>query len=148
MNEGDRINLEGIMYNEDGSFKPLTASYGNTSGELAHYRNTYMEAEREYFEQLLSVESIREEFSKYMDCGSYALLDEAMRIQTMLEYGNLETLEEIEEMQTMTPEERDRFHMRKLERAEGLMCLYFAAARDKALILELVKRYTPGGRGR
>lgn len=148
MNEGKRYNLEGIMYNEDGSFKPLTASYGNTSGELAHYRNTYMEAEREYFEQLLSVESIRDEFSKFMNCGSYALLDEAIKLQTMLEYGNLETLEELEKMKSMTPEERDNFHMKKLEHAEGLMCLYFAAARDKALILELVKTYTPGGRSR
>lgn len=146
MNEGNRYALEGIMYNEDGSFKPLTASYGNTSGELAHLRNTYMEAEREYFEQLLSVESIRDEFSKYMNCGSYALLDEAIKLQTMLEYGNLETLEELEQMKSMTPEERDNFHTQKLEHAEGLMCLYFAAARDKALILELVR--TRGGRGR
>lgn len=148
MNESNRYDLEGIMYNEDGSFKPLTASYGNTSGELAHYRNTYMEAERDYFEQLLSVESIRDEFSKYMQCGSYALLEEAIKIQTLLETGNLETLEELEQMQSMSPEERDNFHMRKLEQAEGLMCLYFAAARDKALILELVKTYSPGGRGR
>ncbi len=146
MNEGNRYDLTDIMYNEDGSFKPLTASQGNISGELAHYRNTYMESEREYFEQLLAVESIRDEFSKYMNCGSYALLDEAIKIQTLLETGNLETLEELEQMKNMSPEERDSFHMRKLEHAEGLVCLYFAAARDKALIRELVR--VPYGRGR
>lgn len=149
MNESDRYDLEGIMYNEDGTFKPLTESYGNTSGELAHYRNTYMEAEREYFEQLLSVESIRNEFIKFTNCGSYALFDEAIRLQTLLETGELETLEELEQMNDMTPEERDAFHMKKLEHAEGLICLYLAAARDKVLMKVLVKTRDGGyGRGR
>lgn len=146
MNEGNRYDLEGIMYNEDGSFKPLTASYGNVSGKLAHYRNTYMEAERDYFEQLLAVESIRDKFSEFMNYSSDELFEEAMRTQMLLETGNLETQEELEQMKSMTPEEREAFHMKKLEHAEGLMCLCYAAARDKALILELVKTY--GGRGR
>ena len=60
--------------------------------------------------------------------------------------SKVETLEELEQMKNMSPEERDSFHMRKLEHAEGLMCLYFAAARDKALIRELVR--VPYGRGR
>jgi hypothetical protein len=70
-------------------------------------------------------------------------------IQTLLETGELETLEELEQMNDMTPEERDVFHMKKLEHAEGLMCLYFAAARDKVLMKVLIRTRNDGyGRGR
>ena len=49
-------------------------------------------------------------------------------------------------MESMSPEEKDAYHLLKLERAEGLMCLLFAAARDKAKILELVRTYSRKGR--
>lgn len=139
--EGNKVNLEGIMYNEDGTFKPLTASHGNVDGELAHLRNTYMEAEREYFEHLLAIESIRNEFIGYIDYDSYILLETAVQIQDRLESGRLETLEDLEKMKSMSPEERDYYHMHKLESAEGMMCLLLAAARDKTKILELIKTY-------
>jgi len=144
--EEKRVNLDGIMYNEDGTFKPLTASHGNISGELAHLRNTYMEAERDYFEHLLAIESIRNQFLELVDEHADNLFDRAIKIQEQLEYGNLETNEEKTAMQSMSKEAREAYHMEKLARAEGLMCLLFAAARDKALILELVR--TPGGRSR
>ncbi|MBE6150830.1 MAG: hypothetical protein E7162_03305 [Firmicutes bacterium] len=138
----DRVDLEGFMYEEDGSFKPLTASSGNIDGALAHLRNTYMEAERNYFEKLLSRDKVREAFFQYIDCDSDVLFDEAMKIQERLETGQLETVEELEKMKMMNAEERDNFHMQKLENAEGLMCLFLAATRDKVLVKELSLTYS------
>ena len=131
-----RVNLEGILY-EGEEFKPLTGNQGNTSGELAHLRNTYMEAEREYFEHILADDEIRRFFLNLVNLNASELLDEATKIQEKLETGQLETQADLEKMEHMTPEERDKFHMQKLETAEGLMCLLFAAVRDKAKILEL-----------
>ena len=41
MNEEKRVNLDGLMYDEQGNFIPLTGAYGNVSGNLAHLRNLY-----------------------------------------------------------------------------------------------------------
>lgn len=145
MNENipeEKINLEGIMYNSDGTFKPITANDGNINGNIAHLRNTYMESERNYFERLLAIEEIREEFLLCLGYTNDLLYKRAVKIQQDIEYGNLETQEELEKMKLMTPEKRDEYHMRKLERAEGMMCLLLAAIRDKVKILELVKTYT------
>lgn len=151
MNEGNRMDLEGTFYNADGSFKPQTASHGNISGSLAHLRNTYMQAERDYFEHLLAIDEVRDEFFQYMNYDSDALFEAAIKIQEKIETGQLETSKELEKMKSMQQEERDNFHMQKLEQAEGLMCLLYAATRDKALIKELVltKGYSNGtGRSR
>ena len=135
------------MYYEDGEFKPLTASHGNINGKLAHLRNTYMTAEREYFEELLKDDKLYEKFETYLNYSADELFDCATTLHEKLEYGEIETPEELEQMKKMTPEERDEYHLRNLEAAEGLMCLLYAAARDKALILEYVLR--PGySRGR
>lgn len=139
MNENK--NIEGMMYNSDGSFKPLTGNEGNTSGELAHLRNTYMESEKAYFGYLLSDKNMYMEFVRLINEPSESLLQCAMMLQEKLEYGNLETEEEKKAMQSMSPQEREKYHMRKLEKAEGMMCLLFAAARDKAKVLELVRTY-------
>ena len=55
-----RVDLEGVLYNEDGSFKPFTDAWGNVNGEISVARNTYMEAERAYFEQLLVIDNLYE----------------------------------------------------------------------------------------
>ncbi len=125
------------FYDEDGSFKPLTSSDGNTDKELAYLRNTYMEAERDYFILLLSDKSLREFFGKQLEKDSTYLLLMAQSIQEKIENGEVETPEEREQMKAMSPSERDKFHMKKLEKAEGLMCLLFAAARDKVKMKEL-----------
>jgi hypothetical protein len=62
----------------------------------------------------------------------------AMEIQFKLETGSLETKDELEKMQGMNPSERDLFHMKKLERAEGIMSLLYAAAKDKVKLNELI----------
>ncbi len=135
--EEKRVDLEGILYNQDGTFKPVTGNHGNVSEKLAHLRNTYMESEREYFEYLLAIDSIRIEFESLLNEHANNLFECAMQIQEKLETGELETSEEKARMETMSPEEREAFHMQKLERAEGLMCLLYAAAKDKVKILEL-----------
>ena len=140
------ISLDGVMYNEDGSFKPLTGNSGNIDGELAELRNTYMESEKKYFEHLLSDPEIYVHFTSLLNENSDELFRYAVNFQQSLEYGNLETPEELAKMENMSPEERDKYHMSKLEKAEGFMCLLFAAARDKVRIRELVLEQ--GGRTR
>lgn len=144
MNEN--INYGSMMYDENGSFIPQTGSHGNMSEKLAHLRNTYMEAEREYFECLLSDKSVRDEFLTLLEIHADNLFDYALTIQEQLEYGNLESEEEKSKMKSMSSEQRDAYHMQKLERAEGMMCLLFAAAKDKVRVLELIK--LPEGRSR
>ena len=139
MNDGSvmEINTSEAMYNEDGTFRPFVGHHGNISGEIADHRNTYMEAEREYFSQLLEDEGVRDYMKGLLvNYNADHIFDEAMAIQEQLEYGQLESREELEKMKSMTPEEREAFHMRRLEQAEGLMCLLFASVRDKALILD------------
>lgn len=136
--EEKRVNLEGIFYDKEGNFTPLTENYGNVRGDLAHLRDTYMKSEREYFEELLSREEIRNVFMTYFEYNCDELFEYGLEWQEKLESGNLETKEDLKRMEYMTPEEKEAFHMKKLEEAEGMMCLLFAAARDKAKILELV----------
>ena len=73
---------------------------------------------------------------------SDALFASAVSIQEKLETGMLESKEELEMMKMMSPQKREARHMKNLEEAEGLMCLLFAAARDKVKIKELVKTYS------
>lgn len=154
MNEGNfddekRVDLGGIFYDEDGEFKPLTASHGNISGYVAYLRDTYMKAERDYFEQLLADSEVSNYFTTLMDEGyttADTLYDEAMTIMGKIETGQLEDEEDNAKMQSMSSEERDEYHMQKLEKAEGIVCLLLAAIRDKVRIEELVLTYH-GGRG-
>ena len=130
------IDLDGIMYNEDGSFKPFLWHHFNLNGEIAYHRNTYMEAEKEYFSQLLVDEKVRNYLINLLyNNKPDDLYEEAMKIQEKLENGNLESLQEKMQMLSMTPEEREQYHYEKLEYAEGIMCLLFAAIRDKGKIL-------------
>ncbi len=137
--EKKEFNLNGIFYNENNEFIPLTARNGNTNGNLSHLRNTYLEAEKSYFEKILEDEEIRNSFYSFINYDSEKLFKYAMEIQYNLETGAIETKEQLEQMKLLTPEQRDMEHIRNLEKAEGLMCLLFAAARDKVDILELVK---------
>ena len=142
MHEDEKgINLEGVFYDKEGNFTPLTDNHGNVRGDLAHLRDTYMKSEREYFEYLLSIEEVRNTFLSYLQFNSDELFQYAIEWQEKLETGLLEDEHDLKRMEYMTFEEKDAFHMRKLEEAEGMMCLLLAAARDKAKILELVKTY-------
>ena len=103
-NEGkERVNLEGIFYDEEGNFTPLTANHGNIDGDLAHLRNTYMESERENFESLLANEKIRKEFATYLQYDSSSLYKFAIKFQEKLESGMLEDEQGLKRMKFMTP---------------------------------------------
>lgn len=140
--EKTNTNLNNIMYDENGSFIPFVGHHGNINGEIADYRNTYMEAERDYFSALLKDESIRNYiFDLLTNYDPEGIFEEALRIQEKLETGSLETEEEKTAMLSMTPEEREAFHLNKLSRAEGIMCLLFGAVRDKALVLNEINSW-------
>ena len=115
--------LDDIMYNEDGTFRPFLGHHGNISGEIADYRNTYMEAEKDFFSALLSDEQIRNYIRDLLENGSTDdLFYQATVIQEALENGRLESPEEQNQMnEIMSPEEREQFHLNKLIYAEGLM---------------------------
>ena len=100
-----------------------------------------MEAEKSYFEELLSDSKIREEFSKLVELESEDLFNLAMEIQYKLETGTLETQEELAKMQNMDSTSRDAYHMARLERAEGMMALLYAAAKDKVKLNQKIKSY-------
>mgnify|MGYP007070217534 CR=1 FL=1 len=137
----DRLDLEGILFESDGSFIPFTANHGNVDGEIAEYRNIYMEAERNYFEKLLSVPHIKETFKKLVidNDSNDDLFQFAFSLQEAIENGNLETPEELKNMESMSSADRDNYHMKKLEEAEALMCIAFAAIRDKALVIQYLE---------
>ena len=128
------------FYNKDGTFRPLTSRDGNIDGELSHLRNTYMESEREYFEFLLSKQDIRDLFQEYvMNYNSEELFKRAISIQNKIETGMVENQEDLEKMKNMTPEEKEKYHMKLLARSEGMMCLLLAATRDRVKMMHLVK---------
>ena len=138
--------VEEAFYYQDGTFKPLGDNWGNTNPDVAHLRDTYMEAEKQYFVALLSQEKNRSHFEKILSFSDEELFYEAEKLRERLENGDLETEQDKEAMANMTPEERDKYHMQLLEWAEGNLCLMLAAIRDKEYILEL--SLSRGGRRR
>ncbi len=141
MNENNKTSiLDGIMYHSDGTFRPFLGHHGNISLDIAEHRNIYMEAEKNYFAYLLSNKKIRDYLMELLRGNSASeMFDEAISIQEKLETGDLESEQEKLQMKSMSPQERDEYHMQKLIYAEGLMCLLFAAVRDKALILDEIQ---------
>ena len=139
---GKRVNLEGILYNEDGIFKPLTDNHGNIDGRVAMLRDTYMQLERDNFETSLVDSKYRNAFIKALqNDSSDDLFEQAMEIMDQLESGELESEEEKRLMKYMSMEAADEFHMEKLEEAEKAACLFLAATKDKVK-KDLIKRFT------
>ena len=133
----EREDIELERFDENGSFRPLTDNYGNTSGEVARLRDDFLKAEKDYFIELLSDEMMYKQFVDLIEQDPEYLFNYAMGLQEQLEQDNIETLEEKEAMKLMTPEDREKFHLKRLEDIEGFICLLLAAIRDKALILTL-----------
>lgn len=133
------MKLDGIFYDSEGNYMPLNSNHGNTDENLSILRNSYMEAEKEYFEELLSDDEIKETFLKIVENfdNPESLFREAMKLQNQIENGMVESQKDFEKMKNMTEREREEYHIRKLERLEGTMCLLFAAAKDKVSIEEL-----------
>ena len=135
----EREDIELERFDENGSFIPLTDNYGNTSGEVARLRDDFLKAEKDYFIELLSDEMMYKQFVDLIEQDPEYLFNYAMGLQEQLEQDNIETLEEKEAMKLMTPEDREKFHLKRLEDIEGFICLLLAAIRDKALILTLTR---------
>ena len=134
--EGDH-NYE-PYFDEEGNFVPIGRSSGNVDGNTAHLRDTFLESEREYARALLSDPEIINFFrTKITDYSPSHLIEQAVEIQNQLESGQLETEEERKTMEKWQPEERDEFHMEKLEQAEKELILLFAAISDKVILKEL-----------
>ena len=137
-----KLNLEDIMYHSDGSFMPFVGHHGNIGIEIENYRNTYMEAERDYFSYLLADKQLRDYLEDLLhDYRPGDIFEEAITLQEKIESGELESREEKEKMKLMSPEERDQFHLNRLMYAEGTLCLLYAAIRDKALVLDEIESW-------
>lgn len=126
------------FYNNDGSFNPLTSSHGNISKNIADLRNTYLEAEKEYFEALLQDKEIFNWFNEMLQYDSETLANFAINEIKKIECGELLTQEEIREQENMTFEEKDNIYINKLSTSEAKIALALAAIKDKVLVKELV----------
>ena len=127
------------MFSENGEFIPQTADHGNISGEVAHLRDTYLSAERDYFLELLRNEEVLEYLKRIVDCPPDVLYEEAIKEMTKLETGQLESEVEMQRMQNMSAKQRDMYHMATLSLSEGKIALLLASIKDKVLIKMLIK---------
>ena len=53
--------------NEETKFRPLTANHGNVSGDIAYLRDTFLNAETDYFRALLESEENLDTFLSLID---------------------------------------------------------------------------------
>ncbi len=134
------------FYDKNGKFIPFGYEWGNTNPDIAHLRDTYMEAERDYFIALLGDERNRTHFLRLLQLPDDLLFEEAEKLRTKIESGNLENEEDKDKLAQLSPQERDKYHMELLDWAEGNLCLILAAIRDKAHIHELVSYSRERGR--
>lgn len=65
------------MYGDE--FRPLTSSYGNTNGDIAHLRNVFVSAEMDYLTELLNNEDNRELLIRLLEADGDILYDEAKK---------------------------------------------------------------------
>ena len=113
---------EKFFYTESGEFKPLNDEEGNISEDIAHLRNVFLEAEKDYFLALLSTNV--EYFNELVELPTDLLYAEAQKRIDMIENGQVKE--------------------ENLEYEEGIITFCLAAIRDKALILKLVRRFDNG----
>lgn len=123
-----KMNLKGIFYDENGSFMPLTTNEGNDNEKKAHMRNTYMESEKDFFEEIFGNEKYYNKIINLLNEPVDKLFRRAAILQNELENGNLKMELDPEEIKGKTKEE---IYLTMLEKAEIEICLCYAAARDK-----------------
>ena len=123
-----KVNLNGIFYNEDGSFKPLNVNEGNTSEKRAYMRNTYMEFEKDFFEEIFGNEKYYNKIIDLLNEPVDKLFRRAALLQYAIETGTLKMELDAFEIKGKTKEE---LYLLMLEKAEIEICLCYAAARDK-----------------
>jgi len=135
MNE-EETNLIDIYFT-DGKFVPLTSNDGNVDETVANYRDTFMNAEKGYFIEILGEEKYIEVLNGLLNYTSDELFEAASNIMYAVESSTLGTDEEKKNMKFMKPEEREKYYLGLLTGAEVKLCLIFAAIRDKVKIKEL-----------
>ena len=113
---------EKYFYTESGEFKPLNGEEGNISEDIAHLRNVFLEAEKDYFLALLSTNV--EYFNELVELPTDLLYAEAQKRIDMIENGQVKE--------------------ENLEYEEGIITFCLAAIRDKALVLKLVRKFDNG----
>lgn len=106
----------------------ITPYKGNVSGDIAHLRDTFLTAEREYVTELLKSEDMRDLITEINQNSPEVLFDMAQSIVDKVEMGQI-------------PEE-------EMKRAEQQLTVLLAAIQDKVLIKDLVLTRSSGGRTR
>lgn len=116
----------------EGKFVALDAPIVDLDREKVRIRDEFMSGEREFLKELLLSDRI---FCKEMmniirkeKIDSKKALDLAVELYERIENGTLESKDELEEMDSMTPEERDETHLKNLIQAEKTMCIFFMMA--------------------
>ena len=129
------------FYDENGNFIPLNDhNNGNMSEEIATLRDTYMQAEREYFEELLSDDGLYAYFLELKNSNVDDLIKKITELHDKLETGELATEKDKELMERMNPEERDNYYNHLLEHTEAILCLTLASVRDLIMVKTKVKK--------
>jgi len=106
----------------------ITPYKGNVSGEIAHLRDAYLTAEREYVMELLKSEDMRELIEEINQNPPEVLFDMAQSIVDRVEMGQV-------------PEDQ-------MVRTEQQLTVLLAAIQDKVLMKDLVLTPSVGGRTR
>ena len=115
-------------------FSPLTSSHGNVNGEIAHLRDTYLDAETDYYIELLKVPEIFNQFVVMIDYPPEALYEDAIKRINAIENG------EVEKFLGQSENVSEEQHMNNIELLEGTAIMLLGAIRDKAMVKELILR--------
>lgn len=106
----------------------ITPYKGNVSGDIAHLRDTFLTAEREYVTELLKSEDMRELIAEINQNSPDVLFEMAQSLVDKVEMGQI-------------PEDQ-------MVRTEQQLTVLLAAIQDKVLIKDLVLTPSSGGRTR
>ena len=113
-------------------FVPLTSNHGNIDGNIAHLRDEFLNAETDYYIELLRVPEIFNQFVVMIDYPPESLFESAMERMNAIENG------EVEKFLGQDEKVSEEQHLKNLEYLEGMIVMLLGAIRDKAMIKELI----------
>ena len=120
--------------NDKEKFVPLTSNHGNIDINIAHLRDEFLNAEIDYYIELLIVPEIFNQFVVMIDYPPELLFEEAMKRMNAIENG------EVEKFLGQDEKVSEEQHLKNLEYLEGIITMLLGAIRDKAMIKELILR--------
>ena len=110
----------------------LDAPMFDLDKEKVRIRDEFMASERDFFKELLLSDRLfckeMMDFIRKEKIDSKKALDLAVELYERIENGTLESRDELEEMDSMSPEEREEAHLKNLIQAEKTMCIFFMMA--------------------